>query len=405
MYVTLRQGESVTLMRQNVGKFYNAKFPKAKVEAGGPVEIAKKVTYSNGRLVWKPDLRKIAADELLWTGSKNVKVSGNALVPAKAGEPGVAVFRVWCPWVLVESKVTLSSRKEAMKGTYEVSFDGGVAWSNLGEPGWRVRKTGIGVAEIDLSKFAAGRYEVLLRVTFDDGAVVPMEFNNLFQVATLSLPKLKVGANKVTVSRGPDEGVVQLIRSSGKPAKKRYIVESKGLASNQVAPAKRDGSLAYVVYRLTAPAPLTAVSVGAATTMDRGRRQRIEALYSTDGGKSWASAWKIVDNSNGQNSSFEMDKRVELKNPAGAKEVLVKFEMERRTKYFGVNSIRLYAFYRQPQPEGAKLAVELKWEEKAGGGWAAKTKSVLVDKFPHTVEVECAGESARFAGVTMKPAE
>jgi hypothetical protein len=405
MYLALRQGESVSLMRQNAGTFFNAKFPKAKVEAGGPVEIKKRYTYSNGRHEWKPDLRKIKVDELLWMGSKNVKVSGNALVVDKAGEPGVAVFRVWCPWVLVDSKVAISSRKEAMKGKYEVSFDGGVAWSDLGQPGWAIRKTGIGVATLDLTKYVAGRYEYLLRITFDSGAVVPMKFDNLFQIATLSLPKLKVGANKVTISRGPDEGVVQLVRSSAKSAKSRYVVESKNMrVPNSVQPAKYNEP-AHIVYRLKAPADLVALSVGGALTMDPSRKpQHITASYSIDAGKSWVEVWKLGGNRNRQSSSFEFDKRVELKT-AGVKEALIRFDMLRNSKYFAVGAIRLYGYYKQPQPAGAKLAVELKWDEKAGNKWTEKSKSLVVSKFPHTFDLTCGGDAVRFAGVTMTPAE
>ncbi len=404
MYLTLRQGESVTLMRKNAGKFYNAGFPKAKVDAGGPISVDKKLNYSNGRLVWKPDLRKISTDELLWMGSKNVKLDGGRLIAEKAGQPAVAVFRMWCPWVMVEpkAKLTVSDGKEVP--ALEVSFDGGVAWSKVENAGWLASFGTRASTWVDLSKYAAGRYEYLLRVNLDGRSILRVGFDNLFQVATLSLPKLRAGKNRVTIFRGPDEGVVQLVRSSGKHRKERYVVDSQGLEPNQVAPSKRDGSPAYVVYKLTAPAPLAALSLGAATTMDRGRRQRIEAFYSLDGGKTWASAWKIVDNSNGQNSSFEMDRRVELKNPTGAKEVRVKFEMERRTKYFGVNSIRLYGFYRQPQPEGAKLAVDLAWEEKTGDKWTEKKTSLVVAVFPHTFDLTCGGEAARINTITVTPA-
>ena len=399
MYLTLRQGESVTLMRKNVGKFYNASFPKAKVEAGGPVEVSKKYTYSNGRLVWKPDLRKISTDELLWMGSKNVKLDGGRLIAEKAGQPAVAVFRVWCPWVIVDAKTTLSARKEAMQGKYAISFDGGVAWSDLGQPGWSM---GAGFATLDLTKYVAGRYEYLLRVTFEGGWVEPMRFDNLFQVATLSL---KVGKNKVTVFRGPDEGVVQLIRASGKPAKKRYVVESKNVrVPNSVQPAKYNEP-AHIIYRLRAPADLVALSVGGALTMDPSRRpQHITASYSVDGGKNWTEVWKLPNNRNRQNSSFEMDRRVELKQ-AGVREALIRFDMLRNSKYFSINGIRLYGFYKQPQPKGAKLAVDLAWEEKTGEKWTEKKTSLVVAAVPHTFDVNCGGEAARVVAITMKPAD
>ncbi|MFO7899007.1 MAG: hypothetical protein R6V58_08100 [Planctomycetota bacterium] len=405
MYLTLRQGETLTLMRKNVGKFYNAGFPKEQVDAGGPRSKYTDVTYSSGRLVWKPDLGTIPADQLLWMGSKNVKLDRGRLIAEEPGQPAVAVFRVWCPWVMVESKATMVAFKEAMSASFAVSFDGGTAWSDLGGAPWIVEKSGIGQAKLDLTRYAAGRYEILLRATFQGGSIRLREFNTLFQVATLSLPKLKVGKNQVTISRGPDESVVQLVRSGAKPAKKRYIVESKGIkVPNYVQPTKY-GQPAYVVYRLRAPNELTALSVGGALTMDASRRpQHITASYSLDGGKTWAEIWKLGGNRNRQNSLFEMDKRVSL-DANGKKEVLIRFDMLRNSKYFGVNAIRLYAFYKNPQPEDAKLVVDFAWEENRGGKWVGKKTTMVVGTFPHTFDVECGGDAARLSSITMKPEE
>lgn len=404
MYLTLRQGESITLNRANVGKF--VKPAKIKPEGvkfykGGPREVSGKYTYGNGKLLWKPDLKKIKAGELFWLGSKNVSLKDGKVIPAKAGEPAVAVFRVWCPYALVETKVTLGMAT-AGPDKLEVSFDGGAAWSEVAIPGWKGSE--IQVAQCDPTKFVTGRYEYLLRVPVKT-ALTHISFDNTFQLSEMALPRLKVGKNKVTVLRGPDEGHVQLVRAKGKPRKARYLFKSEGLEAKGLRPAKRDCSVAYAVYKLTAPASLTAISVGANMTMDPGKaKQYIEALYSIDGGTTWTSLWKRPNHRNWGNSQFEMDKRVALKNEKNVKEVLVKFEMARGSKYFGVNSIRLYAFYKQPQPAGAKLAVDFAWEEKAGDKWTAKKKSVVVSKFPHEFEITCAGEAVRVKSITMTPA-
>ncbi|MFW6158677.1 MAG: hypothetical protein ACOC8E_04900 [Planctomycetota bacterium] len=402
MYVTLRQGETLTLMRKNVGKFVNAGFPEEQVAAGGPRSKYTDVTYSNGRLVWEPDLKTIPADRLLWMGSKNVVLEGGKLVPKKKGEPAVAVFRVWCPWVLVEPKAFL--QVGGPQPDVAMSFDGGVAWAPL-KPEWVTEEAGAAQAHLDLSKHAAGRYEYLLRVSFEKGAISAVTFDNLFQVATMSLPKLKAGKNQVTIFRGPDEGVVQFVRAGAKPAKKRYIVESKGIKVPNYVQPRKYGQPAYVVYRLRAPNELTSLSVGGNLTMDASRRpQHIAASYSLDAGKTWTEIWKLGGNRNRQNSSFEMDRRVEL-DANGKKEVLIRFDMLRNSKYFGANAVRLYAFYRKPQPKGAKLAVDVAWEEQRGGKWVEKKQSMTVGEFPHTFEVECGGDAARLSSITMKPAE
>ena len=114
--------------------------------------------------------------------------------------------------------------------------------------------------------------------------------------------------------------------------------------------------------------------------------------------------WKLPNNRNRQNSSFEMDRRVELKQ-AGVREALIRFDMLRNSKYFSINGIRLYGFYKQPQPKGAKLAVDLAWEEKTGEKWTEKKTSLVVAAFPHTFDVNCGGEAARVVAITMKPAD
>ena len=161
-----------------------------------------------------------------------------------------------------------------------------------------------------------------------------------------------------------------------------------------------------MVYKLAAPDALTALSIGANLTMDPGTpEQFIEALYSLDAGKTWTSAWKLPNHKNWGSSQFELDKKFDLKNDAGAKEALVKFDMVRGSKYFAVAGVRLYGFYKQPQPAGAKLAVEIAWQEKAGDKWEDKKQSFVAGKFPEEFELTCAGEAVRLSRITMQPAD
>lgn len=403
MYITLRQGETLTLNWHNDGKFVVPPKMEEKFLEGGPREVKGRWTFGNGKLFWKPDFAKIPADQLFWMGSKNVKLAGGKVVPEKVGEQAVAVFRIWCPYVLVEAKASLTAVGKAVPKC-AVSIDGGVAWSELSEVAWLVWDLGTHLGTVDLTEYTQGRYEYLLKVTMDDGSLAAISFDNIFQLSQLALPRLKVGRNKVKVFRGPDQGVVQLVRAGGKPAKPRYLVDSKNLEEGGVRPPGRDGTPAYAVYKLKAPAKLVALSVGANMTMDRGRNQKIEALYSLDDGKSWTSIWKIADNMNRDNSLFEMDRRIDLDNPAGAREVLIKFEMVRRSKYFGVNAIRLYGFYEELQPADAKLALDFTWQEEHAHKWIEKKKSVLVDKFPYEFEVDCGGAAARPWHIEMTPA-
>jgi hypothetical protein len=404
MYVTLRPGELLTLNRANQGKWLRPWTPpkkpmKPEFLANGPEEVSKKYTYGNGRLVWKPDLKTGRAEDILWMGSDNVTFGKETLIPANRDKPAVAVFRVWSPYALVEAEVSMGLTAGA--GKLEVSSDEGAAWSELQFSG---KGSAVHFGTVKLTDQVAGRYGYLLRVS-SSAALSHLAFVNTFQLSQLALPRLRPGKNTVKVLRGPDEGHVQLVKAKGKPRKERYVVKSEGLEEKGMRPAKRDCSVAYGIYKLVAPAELVALSVGANITMDPGKaEQYIEALYSIDAGKTWTSVWKQPNHRNRDNSQFEWDRRVELENKGGAREALIKFQMARGSKYFGVNAVRLYGFYRQPQPAGAKLAVNFLWEEKHGEEWKAKSKSVVVDAFPHEFEIECAGEAARVKRIDMEPA-
>ncbi len=405
MYIALRPGETLTRNYGNVGKFYMP--PKAKPShefyKGGPREVAGKYTFGNGTLVWEPDLKTIGDQQVLWQGSKNVAVGLGKISTKDAAKAGIAVLRVWSPYAIVSPAISVSRGKGLPK--VSISTDGGIAWQEMTPPTWKGRVANFGPRE---AAGAIGRYEYLIRVEIPaGGSVESIHFRTTFQHSQLAMPRLKPGKNKVRIYRGPDEGHVQLVRTKGKPRKDRYIARSEGLDPKSVRPAKRDCSRAYVIYKLIAPAPLVAASMGANLTMDPGKpAQYINAFVSIDGGATWLEAWKRPNHRNWGNSQFEMDKRLEFKNETGSKEVLFKFEMARSGKYFSVNSLRLYAFYKLPQPPDAKLKVELAWEVKQGEKWApGGEKTLVVSKFPHELEIECKGEAARFSKIVMTPAD
>ena len=403
MYLTLRRGEKIVLKYDNEGKWYKfAGLPESALQTG-PVEINRKYTYGNGHLVWTPDLGRLTASEILWLGSRNVQLVGGRLTAAKAGEPAVAVLRVWSPYVIVEGKAAVSLAGDRQKAKFELSHDGGIGWFELSTTTWTDAANGIATGTFDLTERIAGRYEYLLRVTLDDVAVTGIAFDTLFQLSQLAFPRLKPGRNKVTILRGPDEGHVQLVLGPGRVAKERYIVESKGMdVPRNLCPAKY-GEPAYAIYRLTAPAALTAASLGANLTFDPGPNQYIAISWSIDGGKTWNEVFRMTENPNRQHSQFEIDRYTKIENPSGSKELLVRFDMLRNSKYFGAPSVRLYAFYVQQQPPNARLAVELGWIEKQGEQWGAeKTKSLIVERFPSEVELECAGDAARFTRIVME---
>jgi len=136
--------------------------------------------YSNGRLVFAPDL---SSDAFLagLAAKENVKVAGGALVPADASKPASVTVRMQSPYVM--------SRLATCKGDgldkMEVSSDGG--------------KTYKAVDPSSLTDVFGGKYDALVRLTFSK-AVKDLRLEIIVQHNRCSLPYLSPGANKVTVS-------------------------------------------------------------------------------------------------------------------------------------------------------------------------------------------------------------
>lgn len=117
--------------------------------------------------------------------------------------------------------------------------------------------------------------------------------------------------------------------------------------------------------------------------------------------KTWQEVWQQVNAKNSEDSEFEIDKRVSLANPEKARQALIRFTLQRNSPVCSVAGIRLYGFYRAPQPEGAKLKVEIIWQERHGVLWKERTLPVVVSRFPQEVELVGAGDEVRLERIRM----
>ncbi len=437
MFLALRPGETLTLSPQNQGKWFTFdKLPKdmvwrnkptpdaaqAEIELdSGPVEVAGRYTYGNGTLAWQPSLAKIRPDELLWAGSENVQIKDAELAAIDPSKPAVAVFRVYCPWVLVEAKAHLAAKSTSGSPQVAISTDGGFAWAELA-PNWIVEKTGLPAAAIDLTAQVAGKYEYQLRVTLDGSRLYGLKVDNLFQVSPLSLPKMVPGRNFITVYRGPDMGVVQLVQAGNKAARERYIVQTEGLctpftpppdpAGKPVSPQYRLAAVdpkvpGYAVFKLTAPGDLKAVSIGGLVSISRGPLPSVQGEVSFDAGKTWVKAFRLDKNENPQNTQFEEDARVEAPPAARTRQVLFKLtvsgDKEHRPGLQAgtVESLRLYGYYELPQPSGAKMNLKLAWRELVGRQWMDRTYEKEITEFPTELMPDLGGEQVELRGITF----
>jgi len=136
-------------------------------------------TWSNGTLVFRPDLRSDACLAGL-KDAENVACDGGALKPKDAAKPASFVVEMACPYVVSKAsgKITGDDAKA------EVSKDG-KAWA---------------AADLsDLTKAVAGSYGYLIRVTFAK-PITAIELTSIVQHNQEALPFLAPGENKITIT-------------------------------------------------------------------------------------------------------------------------------------------------------------------------------------------------------------
>jgi hypothetical protein len=150
------------------------------------------ITYRHwgaGRLVYKPDLSGDAwRDALVGKTTLTSKKRGGkaALVPAKRGAPGVAVFSVGCPYVLTAGKLEVQGTVKAA-----VSIDKGETWK------------AIPIGEVFRDQIEGSLSGYLLKLRAPPGAgLTALRLTSHFQLNAYSLPHMAPGKNVVKVEAG-----------------------------------------------------------------------------------------------------------------------------------------------------------------------------------------------------------
>lgn len=413
MHLALRPGEQISLSPGNEGlwnqsgSWYEPKRIQKEDDSAlqsGPVDITGALRYGNGKLTWRPALTDGKTLDQLWLGTQNVKSGKLGLEQDNPTRQGLAVFRVWCPYVMVGGR--LAAHGSAAPGkplAFELSSDGGYEWTPL--PSAACRPADAPDAQFcawDVGSQVSGGYEYLLRARLEQSSLSAIDVSTTFQLTPLALPALRPGNNAVTIFRGPDEGHVQLILGKERLAAERYLVAKDGaLVAGQLSPQNL-GERCSVLYQLSAPKPLTAIAVGGHLLMERASGQYIEASYSLDQGKTWQVIWQ-QGSTGSQDPQYEIDKKVRLDNQAQSRQALVKFSMMRNSPACSVEGIRLYGFYRLAQAKNATLDVDIVWQEKDGGQWHEKRRLVTVARFPSSFDLPCAGEAIKLQTIRMTP--
>jgi hypothetical protein len=328
-------------------------------EDGGPL------TFANGLLVYRPDLREGARDyaDGVFT-DEHIDRSGGGFRPARAGQAAAAEFRVRLPYVIVgwpgdvaaeDPDITGAAvvsgrcrrRTNADRVNLLVSIDDGASWTTV----WKASRTGEFDFAVDLSRFVEGRYAYVVRFELaaarhpDDARILAFGIDTACQMNPAVLPAVRPGRNEMTVTLdpGPDvfDETIQYGGGKEKAAHDRLVREMTGLKIQRgtyalLAPTQV-GKPGHVVYEMAAPPSrkIAWANIGAAFrahwTRPPGEAFRI--YTATDAPEDWSLLWEADPAPYLRHWCFETNHRVELDRPADR--LFVKIELVRSRRSGG----------------------------------------------------------------------
>jgi Putative Ig domain len=212
MNLTLRPGEALEWRWGHVGKHHYSADLDPKIHLTDSIHLRHAwgekawARLSNGKWLYRPPLRKAAGRQGLI--AKNVrwatKPTELAVAPAKAGELASLVWKIEAPYVMVGG--TLSAK--VLPGpqgacSFFVSFDG-QNWKHVTpSDGSTPSELKANLDEFFPNKGPA-RYAYLLRVDLfaksspNDVGLESLALENDLQMASLSLPSIRLGENDIT---------------------------------------------------------------------------------------------------------------------------------------------------------------------------------------------------------------
>ncbi len=313
------------------------------------------------------------------------------------GGRGQVIFEVFSPFVIVpkvndlddfddDTEASVITLDAAAEVKVSVSLDNGLSWSEAG-------KVDPGKGKLDLTKWVKGTYGYLLKLAAEgeagDVAIRSMAIDTWVQVAPISLPRLKKGANRLRYDAGDRyDGMtspVLVLPNVGDPDDlKKYVLE----LPRRYDPKRNTGRIqGDVVLKLNAPGgtKISWFSVGAtfSTIQGKGATQTANAIAYAVGEPvaanfkevykakvpTWAGHWR-----------YNYDTDVKLDKPAET--VYVKF-----TGAPAVNVIRACLHVTPPTPHDP--AVKITHGYKLDGKMTEKTVEM---KKPGDYKIDCPGK-------------
>lgn len=349
---------------------------------GGKANVMGNASYCNAEFIYRPNLAG-AYREGVAEQTANV-VSGDASPKLRSKDGGAAsvTFQHFSPYVIAGKPGDgANPMSEQATGGLHVAGEtsGPVSLEISTDQGqtWKAAAVVSGLFNQDLTNFAKGRYNWLLRFSWTgNGGLDSLTFTTVTQVAQPIYPRLKANGSTV-IYRAASRAAMPVLPNFGTTEAQVGRFEDKALRSANVSYAARGpkARIAYavknnkpgtVVFKVDAPADLLQVTgaarFGVRSPSPEGCDFRLD--LSTDGGKTWKPMGKADLPKDNEFSSGWVYGKADV---AGGKNALVRVNLYAGGYPTGMIAAEWYGIYRTPPPAAAKLTYG--WKE-AG---AAKT--------------------------------
>ncbi len=439
MDLTLRRGETFTRYWQPTGTGVDYYLPAA--NQGPPRDtrdrmrfayeqtprpfapLPRDAAYANGEFEFAPDLSAPAYRDLVEAESNLACAagggSGPALHPCRTGSTAAVVYKVYSPYLISGGWVeaTFFRRSPADRVNVRLSTDHGASWTNLPvEPG-----TGRSSHRLGIRETVAGRFDYLLRLEFTaaekpaDAGLESLRIKTIVNVNPFTLPALKAGTNRVTLSAGEQLDTVEIYPDLQDPACLRRAFRADNVAVRRppgFAPwacglGPQDPSKpSELIYRLECPGEIAGVEWGGrfvtftrAKIKDRPVPVCSNAMdYSFDQrawhAQPWTYRYARKDPHTEKLQEFHLESIPVV--PTGAREVFLRYRFSRtpqpdpeeKMEELLMPSLRIQAACK-PQVSGPlpPLEAALCWEE----GDVEKLHVEVARQLPHTYTINVKG--------------
>ena len=333
----------------------------------------------------------------------NIKAIAPAgLVPAKAGEPAEAIFKIEGGNVITSLKIDadVSVAGPEDQASIAISTNNGKDWKEL----WKTQQPGAAKADLAIIEPINGQYEALVKMTLlaktdiANARLNSIKFDAITQLNAKTQPQLKLGKNTVYVGEGEQTGSIVLWPELQGGKYKPLLHEEKNIANVEkhigyqgAIYQQKAGEDAYVIFKVDAPTDITTITYGG-HFYNRVQKAHIDMLHSFDGGQTWNTSYSLTDISPPWDV-VHYERATDI--PAGTRSVLFKYLMAgpgSEPSACSIYAVHMEVNHKLVAPLNKPLEVTFTWDEvQKGHTRIERSHTQIVDKLPATYTIGVGG--------------